>query len=263
MLKKALLNDRFVLLIILLNALVIFIEGFQSPEKQVFILEFFDQFFTIVFLTELIIKLNFYGANKYFQSGWNVFDFILVLIAIPSLVALFLPTDLIDLNYLLAFRVLRVFKFFRFIRFVPEITKIINGAMRAAKASLVILISFFIFNFTVSLISCFLFRNLSAEFFGDPIISFYSIFKIFTIEGWYEIPDALSENIESPAIVFFVRLYFVLILFIGGIFGLSLVNSIFVDAMISDNNNDLETKIDELSRKIDQLSSLPRDNKVE
>jgi voltage-gated sodium channel len=31
------------------------------------------------------------------------------------------------------------------------------------------------------------------------------------------------------------------------------VNSIFVDAMVSDNNDDLERKIDELEKKIDLL----------
>jgi voltage-gated sodium channel len=49
------------------------------------------------------------------------------------------------------------------------------------------------------------------------------------------------------------KIYFVLILLTGGIFGLSLVNSIFVDAMVSDNNDELENKIDSLEKKIDNL----------
>jgi voltage-gated sodium channel len=39
----------------------------------------------------------------------------------------------------------------------------------------------------------------------------------------------------------------------GGILGLSIVNSIFVDAMVSDNNDELENKIDLLNKKIDKL----------
>lgn len=52
---------------------------------------------------------------------------------------------------------------------------------------------------------------------------------------------------------FFVYIYFIFIVLSGGILGLSLVNSIFVDAMISDNNEELEKKIDNLERKIDLL----------
>ena len=34
---------------------------------------------------------------------------------------------------------------------------------------------------------------------------------------------------------------------------MSLVNSIFVDAMVSDNNDNLERKIEELNKKMDRL----------
>ncbi len=34
---------------------------------------------------------------------------------------------------------------------------------------------------------------------------------------------------------------------------MSIVNSIFVDAMVSDNNDEVLCKIDELNEKIDQL----------
>jgi voltage-gated sodium channel len=49
------------------------------------------------------------------------------------------------------------------------------------------------------------------------------------------------------------------VLFFGGIFGLSLVNSIFVDTMISDNNVPLEEKIEELEKKIDRLLEQRKD----
>ena len=39
----------------------------------------------------------------------------------------------------------------------------------------------------------------------------------------------------------------------GGIFGLSLVNSIFVDAMVSDNNDEIEKKIVILDSKINEI----------
>jgi len=250
--KRLLLNEKFIFFIIILNSIIIFIEGFGFSFSDRYWFEFLDNLFTGIFIFELFAKINEYGFKGYLQSNWNKFDFILIILAMPSLLSLLPNFSFIDLDFLLAFRIMRIFKFFRFIRFIPKIDKIIIGVSRAAKASVLILIAFFIFNFTISIISTFLFRNLSPEHFSNPLISFYSIFKVFTIEGWYEIPDEMTRN-TSPLIAFLVRLYFIIILFVGGIFGLSLVNSIFVDAMVSDNNVDLENEIRVLHSKIDKL----------
>lgn len=51
-----------------------------------------------------------------------------------------------------------------------------------------------------------------------------------------------------------VRVLFAVLFFAGGILGLSLVNSIFVDAMASDNNDEVLEKLKELERKIDELN---------
>ena len=34
----------------------------------------------------------------------------------------------------------------------------------------------------------------SADFFSTPLNSIYSVFRLFTVEGWYEIPDAMAED---------------------------------------------------------------------
>lgn len=252
MFKKFFLNEKIILLLITVNALIIFFQGFKLDFDLLKYLSIFDNILTILFLVEAIVKLYDYGLKNYFKLNWNKFDLVLVLLAIPSLISWIFNLNFIDLDFLLVFRVLRAFKFFRFIKFIPKIENIISGVVKASKASVIIIITFFIFNFIASLVSCFIFRELSPEYFGDPIISFYSIFKIFTIEGWYEIPDELSQNTSSVS-SFFIKLYFIVILFIGGIFGLSLVNSIFVDSMISGSNEAIEEKIDEINRKLDNL----------
>lgn len=252
MLTKFFLNEKAILWVILLNAAVIFAQGF-NPERPLFEwLELFDNLFTLLFMIEAIVKIRVWGRATYFASSWNIFDFVLVLFAMPSFVAWVFNLNMASLEFLLVFRIMRVFKFFRFIRFIPNIDHIVSGLGRAVRASVLIILAFFVFNFTISLISCFLFRDSAPEYFRDPLLSFYSIFKVFTIEGWYEIPDSITEA-SSPVATFFTRLYFIVVLFFGGIFGLSLVNSIFVDTMVSDNNDALEEKILELQRKIDAL----------
>ena len=101
--------------------------------------------------------------------------------------------------------------------------------------------------------TCSLYKQIAPEYFGNPLESFYSIFRLFSIEGWYEIPDLIASR-SSPIIGFFSKLYFVFLLLCGGIIGLSLVNSIFVDAMVSDNNDELQKEVSNLSDKIETLT---------
>ena len=107
--------------------------------------------------------------------------------------------------------------------------------------------------------TCFMFRNISPEYFATPIDSIYSIFRLCTIEGWYEIPDSICTQV-SPFIGYAVKFYFITIVVFGGVIGISLVNSVFVDAMVSDNNDPLEKKVDNLQQKLDQIEKLLKDN---
>ena len=114
----------------------------------------------------------------------------------------------------------------------------------------------------ISLFNCALFKDISPQFFGTPWDSVYSTFRLCIVEGWYEIPDALVASM-SPGGVVGVRIYFVLILIFGGIIGLSLVNSIFVDAMVKDNNDNLEAEVQLLNEKIDLLTEEIKKQKAE
>jgi len=247
------LNDRFILFLIVLNSFTIFGEGFKDFGKNIlYYITLIDSLITILFLVEAIIKINYFGWKTYIDSAWNKLDFILVVLSMPSIVLLLLHSQSHGLSFLLIFRVFRVFKFFRLFKFIPGIEALIKGVQRALKASVFALFGFFLLNFIISILSCYLFKDLSPQHFGDPIRSMYSTFKVFTIEGWYEIPDKIARNATNLD-AFAIKFYFVLVLIIGGILGLSLVNSIFVDSMVMDNNDDLERKIDILNEKVEIL----------
>lgn len=250
--RNILLNDRFIFGLIIVNSIVIFLQGFEMERLMKSILVQLDNIITLIFLFELIVKVDTFKLKGFLKSNWNIFDAILIALAIPSLFFWVINGDPTQLDYLLILRITRVFKFFRFLRFFPNIDHLIKGVQRALKASVIVLLGFIVYNFIISVLSCFFYRTIAPEYFGNPIISFYSIFKIFTVEGWYEIPDFIASS-SNETIGFLTKIYFILIVTTGGVFGLSLVNSIFVDAMVSDNNEDLEKKIESLEKKIDEL----------
>jgi len=253
--RKLLLNNKFIFGLIALNAVVIFALSYDAiHEKAAIFLTATDILLTLIFVAEILVKIREFGINKFFKSTWNVFDFLIISISFISVFFYFIDIEAADLSYVIVIRVARVFKTFLFIiRFIPNINGLLGGIRRAFRASLLVLISLFVYNFILGIFSCHIYKNILPECFGDPITSIYSIFRIFTIEGWYEIPNAIAAN-TSPAIGVISTIFFVGILISGGVLGISLLNSIFVDAMVADNTKELEAKVDELNQKISKLS---------
>ncbi len=258
LIKSFFLNDKSILALILINAIVIFLQGFPPSQIDTIYLEWFgvvDDIISVLFLVEVIIKSRHYGWHDYLEPNWNKLDVILVALSIPPLLLYLLSVDETNFSVLLIFRVFRVFKFFRFVKFFPDMEHIVRSVRLALNASFSVLAGFMLLVFITSIMSCYFYQTIAPEYFGNPILSFYSVFKVFTIEGWNTIPDDICkmEGI-TPMTAFLTKTYFVALLFMGGIYGLSIVNSIFVDAMVSDNNEELEHKVDNLDKEMQHLN---------
>lgn len=241
-------NEKIILGAILANTVILFFGGFNAKSS---LQEYCDAFFTIFFLIEACVKLRILGRRGYFKEAWNIFDFFILCLAIPSTIFNFTDID-INTNAFFCLRTIRAFKMFMMFRFVPNIENIFKGLKLALKASAVVCCGFFVFLLICSILSSALFCDYAPQYFGNPAISLYSTFRLFTIEGWYELPDAIAEN-ASMTIGIFARAYFIILLFIGGIIGMSLINSIFVDTMVSDNNDEVLKKLKEIEEQIKQL----------
>ena len=161
-----------------------------------------------------------------------------------------------DASWLLLFRLLRLIRLVRFLSFVPHLTLIIKGLKRALRASVFVFILIFGLNFLLGIFTCHLYGSVAPEFFGNPLISCYSIFQMFTVEGWNEIPQVIAERLDSRLFAGLARFYFVFVVLIGGILGMSLANAVFVDEMTMDNNDELEEKIDNLQAEIQEIKAL-------
>ncbi len=239
------------MVIIAINAITIFI---QESGISNWVVNGIDTLCTVLFLCEMIVKHMVWGAKKYWSTGWNRMDGILVIISIPSLLEYIFPSLAFNMSFLLVFRMLRVFRFFRVFHFFPNFKKIMGNVKTAVKQSMSIFCGLFILIIIFSLINCALFKEVAPEYFATPLISMFSVFRICTVEGWYEIPNAIAQGM--PAIIgHIIRIYFVAILITLGLIGMSIVNSIFVDAMVSDNNDEVLKKLNELEKKIDELKN--------
>ncbi len=238
---------------IMLNAAVIFSLYFPEIKEHKTLIQI-DHFFVVFFLIEVVVKLFVYKPKKYFANNWNWFDFIIVVISLPSLLMAYLPLP--DTSSLLLLRVFRLARLFRFMAFVPHLSMILSGLGRALKASVFVLIVLLFLDLILAILTCHFYQEIAPEYFGNPLISAYTVFQLFTVEGWNEVADVIAENSSGEYAIGFSRFFFVLIVLIGGIFGMSLANAVFVDEMTMDNNKELEDKIDVLHQEIRQIREL-------
>lgn len=245
-----LIKEPTVLTIIAINTFVLFIDAFPTiPEEAHTGLYWIDYGCVVFFFLEAGLKIYRLGFARYWRDAWNKLDFLVTLAGLPILLHPILGIDQGLFGVILLGRFVR---FVRLMRFIPNGREIWRGLTRALRASVGVSLVLFVLNLMFAMGANMLFSSYAPEFFGDPIQAFYSMFKVFTVEGWYEIPDLIARRGGGEAMTLFIRIYFVFAVIIGGILGLSLANAIFVDEMTADNNLKLERMVGQLQRDLRQ-----------
>jgi voltage-gated sodium channel len=255
--RKPIINDQILLILILTNTLVIFLHSFDGLKQYFYFLDILDVIFTIIFIWEISIHIvQSSGVNvaekfkNFHNDKWNKIDFYSVLLAVPSIGVLFVD----DLEIFAGFTVLRslrIFKILRAIEFIPEGKEISSKLLKALKGVFFIIVAFIIYSTIVSLISVTLFKSSGPSFFSNAFDSFFTIFKVFSGDGF---SDVVAEIISNSSLEFgyFTKFYFVMIVFTGSILGLSLINSVFIDQM-SNFDKKGESEINSLENKLDEV----------
>ena len=238
-----------------MNALIIFILAFPSLEKTSWLL-YCDSIFVLYFTIEAIIKIRKLKTRGYFEKGWNRFDFLIVIVSFPLLFENFITFSSENFHIITIFRLFRLLRVVRFFRFVPNLAHILAGLSRAFRASIFVFMILIFLNFIFAVLTTYMFSHVVPDLFGNPIRSAFTIFQLFTLEGWNEVPAAFTEMGYGAIQINLIRFYFAFIVLAGGIFGMSIANAIFVDEMTMDNNMVLEGKIDKLEEQINKLQEI-------
>ncbi len=249
---KFLINEKFLTIILIIYALVVFCgEQFASSLFSFSLWVWIDFVCTLIFLSEMIIKLRLEGWKKYIKNNW--FDAFVVIISLPSLLVPFVEFGnlhtVVILRLLRLGRIMRVFLLFQYL---PNINKLLKGFLSGIRQTASVLLGFLIVMFVLGMISYALFKDISVQFFGTPLQSLHSMFQLFVIDGWLEITHAVSEGM-TPIGRELVYFYFISLVALLGIIGMAFITSIFVDAMAEKDNDDVQKKLRKISKQMDAL----------
>lgn len=206
--------QRFIILVILLNAAVLGME--TSPALMDSFgpaLISIDTACLAIFVVEIVLKLIAFGW-RFFRDPWNVFDFLVVGVALVPAGA--------GLEVLRALRVLRVL---RLISQLPQLRKVV-GALLAAVPGILSTGALLALIFYVSAVmATTFFRETMPEYFGNLGSSLFSLFQIATLSSWEAIVrPAMDEH--SWAWMFFIPF-----IILAAFTALNLIIAVIVDAM--------------------------------
>ena len=248
-------KESVVACVITINAVVIFLDAFPTVPFDNWLL-WVDQACILFFVVEALVKTQ--GMRRfraYWRDGWNKLDFIVVVISLPLLASPFVAFGLEAFAIILLLRLLRLLRFLRLFRFIPDADRLFAGVKRALRASMGVFLILVLFNVIFGVLGTLLYGGLpEAEvYFGNPLRSMYTMFKVFTIEGWFEVPERLVALGVDGGTINGMRAFFTAAVMLGGLLGLSIANAVFVDEMVADNTDELERKVDGLH---DELRAL-------
>ena len=164
---------RAITAVIVFNAITLGLETSASVmERAGPLLLFLDDAVLAIFVIELLAKLFAFGW-RYFTNGWNIFDFVIVGIALAPASG--------DLTVLRALRILRVL---RLVAIVPSMRKVVMALMAAIPgvSSVIALLALVYYVFAVMVTK--LYGKAFPDWFGTVGESMYSLFQIMTLESW-------------------------------------------------------------------------------
>jgi voltage-gated sodium channel len=206
--------QRVIIALIIINAITLGLE--TSPrlmEQAGGLLKLVDRLLLAVFVSEILAKL--YAARgAFFRNPWNVFDFLVVGIAlIPSSGPL---------------TVLRVLRVLRLISMVPRFRFVVESLLRAIPGILSIAGLLLILFYVAAVMATGLFGEHFPAWFGTIGESMYTLFQVMTLESW-------SMGIARPIIDVYpwAWAFFVPFILIATFTMLNLFIAIIVSAMQS------------------------------
>ena len=218
--------QRTITAIIVLNAITLGLETSATAMAAAGgLLVALDKIILAIFVAELVAKLAVY-RGRFHQDPWNVFDLIVVGIALIPATG--------SLSVLRALRILRVL---RLVSSVPSMRRVVTALLRAipGMGSIVALLGLVFYIFAVMATK--IFGASFPEWFGTIGESAYTLFQIMTLESW-------SMGIVRPVMETypFAWLLFIPFILVTSFTVLNLFIGIIVDAMQSQHETDRQAE---------------------
>lgn len=242
--------ELFVVSIIILSAVLIGAKTYPIPEGVMQIIRWLDVAITIIFLFEITIRfIAEENKKRFFHSGWNVFDTLIVIVSL-------IPID--DSELALIGRLIRIFRVLRMVSIIPELRLLLNSLFQALPQLGYVLLLMFIIFYIYAAVGTTFFDKINPDLWGDIAISLLTLFRVMTFEDW---TDVMYETMEFYPMSWIFYLTFI---FLTAFAFLNMVIGIVVNVLEDENAKvraaqdeaDGKITLDDLAKEISELKAL-------
>lgn len=165
--------SRLITAVILFNAVILGLETSGSVmARWGGLILALDMACLAIFVVEIGFKLIGRGP-AFFRSGWNIFDFLVVGVAL-------VPAA----QGLSVLRALRVLRLLRVVSVTPQLRRVVEGFLAAVPGMASVFLLMGIIFYIGAVIATKLFGGAFPEWFGTLGESAYSLFQVMTLESW-------------------------------------------------------------------------------
>ncbi|WP_238696321.1 ion transporter [Thiomicrorhabdus sediminis] len=249
--------ELFVIGVIIFSSLMIGVRTYPLPSMAETILWGLDYAVTLFFVIEISIRMAAEERLRdFFKKGWNIFDFVIVVVSL-------IPLD--DSEYALIARMLRLFRVMRLISFIPELRVLVSALITSLPRMGYVALLMFIIFYLYAVIGNLMFSTINPVLWGDLGISLLTLFRVATFEDW---TDVMYETMTVYKLSW---MYFISFIFFSAFVFLNMMIGIVVDVLDEEHKKmelektgeqqqeqqafeaDLKAQVDELNRKLDLL----------
>ncbi len=196
------------------------------------------------FVAEIVLKILACGSRpwRYFSSGWNLFDFLIVGVCL-------LP---VDSQFGTVFRMARLVRTLRLVSILPKLQLLVGALLKSIPSLGYIGILLGLHFYMYAVVGTFMFGDNDPVRFGQLHTSFLSLFQVLTLEGWNDVlaTQYLGSEVGyddawkvltagarvSAAQPVVATIYFVSFIMLGTMIMLNLFTGVIIGAMEEASN---------------------------
>jgi voltage-gated sodium channel len=176
--------NRFILAMIILSGILVGFEtypAFADDTPIGKIIDILQNIILYIFVAEIVLKIAACGSRpwEYFLRGWNVFDFIIVVIC-------FLP---LDAHFATVFRLARLLRTLRMVTILPRLQVLVGALLKSIPSLGYIGILLGLHFYVYACAGTFVFGKNDPIRFGRLDKTMMTLFQVLTLEGWNDILD--------------------------------------------------------------------------
>lgn len=210
--------EYFIIGVILANAAILGLGTSSRIEEQYGdLLNLGNQVALGIFIVEAAMKLLALAprSHRYFQSGWNIFDFAVIVFSLVPATG----------EFAMVSRLARLLRVVRLITTVKELRVIVAALVRAIPSVGHVMVLMSIVVYIYAIMGYHLFAEEDPEHWRTLGISLLTLFNIVTLEGWVEVMNSVMDAYP------WAWIYFVSFIVIGTFVVINMFIAIIVNSL--------------------------------